>query len=684
VAAGLDPRLLYPSPAAAAPWAQGEPGVLVMWTRTPWLVLIAMCVAVRPALASDPPDLTGLSVEELAGLDMVYAASRHSQSQRQAPAFVTIVTANEIRRYGHRTLADVLRQVPGFYISNDHGYSYVGVRGFARPGDFSSRVLVLVDGARINDNVYDAALVGQELEIDLALVDRVEIVRGPGAALYGNNAIFAVINVITRRGQSLEGGEIALEGGTHEMGGARATYGRRLPSGLDLLASVSGWRSSGPDLYFPELDAPGIGDGHAIGINDESSQSAFLSLSYRGFTLRAHRADRQKVVPTAAFGAVFGDARNWTEDRNMLVAAEYEGASRGWSYSGRATQGRSEYRGSFAYPGDDVYHDGSDGAWWGLDAHATAPALGRHRLTFGGDGQDDVLQNQWWQSLLTGERTTDSRHHAWRGGVFLEDEIRLGSTLHASLGLRYDRHPTADRLSPRAALIFAPAGGTTVKALFGSAFRAPNEYERHYYPGQTDTRPETIDTLELVAEQALPGRLRLTASVFDNHIRDLITLTDSTGTVDLLDGASLFVNSGSLHSRGLDLALEAHRGKDLRLRAAYGYQHTRDEATGADISNSPRHLLKLETAVPLGSRFTGGAAMQYLSPRLTLRDDRTRPTTLVDLNVTMPGLWQHLDLSVRVRNLLDARWEDPASEEHVQRVIPQDGRTLSLRAVWSF
>src|SRR4029077_19106034 len=115
-----------------------------------------------------------------------------------------------------------------FYITNDHNYSFVGVRGFSRPGDYNTRLLLLVDGTRINDNIYDEALVEEAFLLDAALIERVEIVRGPGAAVYGNNAFFGVINVITRRGRNLEGGEIALDGGSHESGGGRATYGRRL------------------------------------------------------------------------------------------------------------------------------------------------------------------------------------------------------------------------------------------------------------------------------------------------------------------------------------------------------------------------------------------------------------------------------------------------------------------------
>jgi outer membrane receptor protein involved in Fe transport len=251
--------------------------------------------------------------------------------------------------------------------------------------------------------------------------------------------------------------------------------------------------------------------------------------------------------------------------------------------------------------------------------------------------------------------------------------------LRANVGLRYDDHPTADRLSPRAAVLWSPTGATTVKVLYGSAFRAANEYERHYFVDQkAEPAPETIRTFEVVGEQALPGRLRLTASVFDNRIRDLITLVTDD------DGNRFFTNTDFLHSRGLDLVLEARRGKDLRLRAAYGYQLTKDDATAAEISNSPRHLVKLESALPLGSRLTGGLSLQYVSSRLTLRGDRARSATLVDVNVVAPGIWRRLDLSVGVRNLLGAKWADPGSEEHVQAVLPQDGRTITVRAIWSF
>src|SRR5471030_342857 len=119
------------------------------------------------------PDLTQLSIEDLMRIEVqpVFGASERLQPVTEAPSSVTIVTADEIARYGYRTLADILRSVRGFYVSNDRNYSYVGVRGFARPGDYNTRILLLVNGHRVNDDVYDQAPIGADFGIDVAMFD---------------------------------------------------------------------------------------------------------------------------------------------------------------------------------------------------------------------------------------------------------------------------------------------------------------------------------------------------------------------------------------------------------------------------------------------------------------------------------------------------------------------------------
>ena len=250
-----------------------------MTTTTPrWLwttLFVLSCVGGAGGGASaqdaqDTPDLTGMSLDELLDAEVVYAASRRIQTLREAPSAVSVVTAAEIREHGYRTLADVLRSLPSFYVTEDRRYSYVGVRGFNRPGDYGARVLLLLNGLRTNDNVYEQAYVGQEFLVDIDLVERIEVVRGPSAAIYGNSAFFAVVNVVTRHGRDFQGGELSAGASSFGTHGGRATYGRRLDSGLEFLVSASFSDSGGQRLYFTEFDAPETGHGIADRIDGET------------------------------------------------------------------------------------------------------------------------------------------------------------------------------------------------------------------------------------------------------------------------------------------------------------------------------------------------------------------------------------------------------------------------------
>ena len=139
-----------------------------------------------------------MSLESLMDVTVV-GASRYEQKSSEAPTYASVVTAEDIRRNGYRNLADLLRTLPGVFITNDRNYSTSGIRGFLPAGDYNSRVLLLVDGHRINNSIYDQAMIGNDFPVDIDLVERVEVVRGPSSSLYGSNAFFGVINVITKR-----------------------------------------------------------------------------------------------------------------------------------------------------------------------------------------------------------------------------------------------------------------------------------------------------------------------------------------------------------------------------------------------------------------------------------------------------------------------------------------------------
>ena len=213
----------------------------------------------------------------------------------------------------------------GFYVTYDRNYSYLGVNGFGRPGDYNSRVLVLVDGNRINDDVYGEALIGTEFPVDVDLIDRIEVIRGPNSSLYVASAFLGVINIITKRTQSARhltaSGELASYG-TFKT---RLTYGRRFTNGLQTLLSGTYYDSQGHDqLYFKEFDSPLTNHGIAQNADGDRSRQLFANLSYGNFTVHAVYGSRDKQIPTGSFGTVFNDSRTQTVDAEGWLDVRYE------------------------------------------------------------------------------------------------------------------------------------------------------------------------------------------------------------------------------------------------------------------------------------------------------------------------------------------------------------------------
>lgn len=218
------------------------------------------------------PALLDMSLEELMQVEVetVYAASRQKQKVTEAPASITVITSDEIQKYGYRTLAEVLRSVRGFFVTYDRNYNYIGVLGFNRPGDYGSRVLLLIDGHRVNDNIFDSAFTGTESPLDLDLIDHIEVIRGPNSSLYVASAFLGVINVVSKRGRMVGNPEMSTEGGSFGSYKGRASYGESFNNGLEMLLSGSYYSSQGPHrLYFPEYDSPATNHGIAVNGNDD-------------------------------------------------------------------------------------------------------------------------------------------------------------------------------------------------------------------------------------------------------------------------------------------------------------------------------------------------------------------------------------------------------------------------------
>jgi iron complex outermembrane receptor protein len=647
-------------------------------------------------------NLAEMDLEQLVNVQVasVYGASKYEQKVTRAPSSVSIVTADEIKKFGHRTLADVLRSVRGLYVSDDRNYSYLGVRGFLRPGDYNTRVLILVDGHRMNDNVYDSAYVGREGVVDVDLIERVEVIRGPSSSVYGSSAFFGVINVVTKKGGQIGGAEVSAEAGSFDTYKGRFSFGEKFQNDVEWLFSGSYYLSEGQErLYYPEFDQRISADPRAVnnGIarrrDGEEVVNLFTSLGYRELTLSGFFTYRHKDVPTASYGTLFNDGAEETTDYRGYVDLKYDhDFNEELHLQGRLFYDNYTYYGAYPYnyaaPGDPVdrvlFRDGTVGEWVGTEWQLTGRLWDRHTLVVGGEYRENLRQYQFsYDDVEPRFYYLDDDQTSRIVGLYAQGEVALLTNLVLNAGVRYDHYfeSFGGTLNPRLGLIYNPWKGSAFKALYGEAFRAPNMYERFYNSEQgtlPELQPETIQTTELVYEQYFARDYRLSVSGYYYTVEDLISQT-TTPADDLV-----FENVAQAEARGVELELEGKYDSGLMARVSYALQRTEDDS-GRELTSSPRHLAKFNLSVPLyRDKVFAGLELQYRGTVRTLAGRRADDYVTANLTLFSRELARGLEVSASVYNLFDANYGYPGAEDHLQDVLRHDGRSFRLKLTYRF
>ncbi len=638
------------------------------------------------------PDVAALGIEELMDLRItsVYGASRYLQKIKEAPSSVTVLTSRDIQHYGWRTLAELLNSVPGFYTTYDRNYSYVGVRGFGRPSDYNSRILMLVDGHKLNDNLYSQAPIGTDFPVDLDLIDRVEIIRGPRSSLYGDSAFFGVINIFTRKGKDLKGVEVSGAVGTFETYNGRMSYGyRNQPGQTDFLLSGSYLESQGQrNLHFREFDDPATNNGRVPNRDQDQSRSLFTKGSWKELTLVGAYQYRWKAIPTAAFGTIFNNTETFTTDERAYLDLRYEKSfGREWDVLARLFYDYYSYYGHYLYdyPPRTLNKDYTYGQWAGTEIKATKVIRGNLKLTLGMEYTLNLQQDQGNYDIDPYTRYLDDRRNSTFWGTYVQGDYYLTQRLALNFGLRYDYYSTfGATTNPRGAVIFNPADNTTLKLLYGRAFRAPQNFELYYFSttqkGNPELKPETIQTYELVVEQQFSKTLRGLCSFYYYQIDNLID-----EKVDPTDNSTTFENAKPIEAKGIELALNGRWPNGWEGRLSYTYQETRVQENGAELSNSPRHMIKLNLTAPIvKEKFFAGLEQRYMSSRKTLTGSATDALWITNLTLFAPRIWKNLDFSASIYNLFDYAYGDPVSEDFRQAQIPQDGRSFRVKLTYRF
>ncbi|MBN1007643.1 TonB-dependent receptor plug domain-containing protein [Amphritea pacifica] len=609
---------------------------------------------------ADLPDLTDLSLEELSQTEVISTA-HFAQQVVDAPSAVSVVTADDIARFGYRTIGEILDSMRGIHITRDRDYDFLGGRGYGAPGEYAGRIKLLIDGYSAADNYYNQIFTGNEGYLDTSLIERVEYAPGPGSAIYGNNAFLGVINIITRRGRDIDGTVVDVTGGSQQDREGTITWGKRFSNGAEWLLSASYQQNDGIQHYYN--DDPD----HSP---ENSSKHLFLKGSLGHWSVEAASAEGWRKFDFDA-----PDTDNFRiEDRNRFINISYESdLDRNWRTITRLYHGEYRYTASENY----VTFDEQDffrtlGRWYGVDGKLIYLGLEGHRILLGSeyhiDSHADASEYYYASGDLTDAYTY--RDNADTLSFYVEDSLDLTPTLSASIGGRYDKrrylslHSRQHSISPRLALIYIPRNDLTVKLSYGQANRFAAIFDIY---GEIP-KPSRVRTSELVVEHKKDD-YRLLSSLY--HYR--------------VDRPDEFSDSKYQDITGAELESEWQWPGGQTLRASLTWQQAQDDS-GNDMPNVPRTIGKLQYSLPLAEeKLRASLALRYTGTRAKLSNEGYADSySITDLTLTSSNTLPNTKLTFAVRNLFDTHYGEVAYTSNDSGLQAQVGRTFWLQAEYIF
>jgi iron complex outermembrane receptor protein len=414
----------------------------------------------------------------------------------------------------------------------------------------------------------------------------------------------------------------------------------------------------------------------AHALDGERTARAFAVGTAGDLTMRWAYALRHRSIPTGSYETNFDDPRSGTWERTMSASIGYEHAFQDLSRAYvNASIDEYAYGGTFPYA-SVVFRDGNDGHALSLETQYLRVLASGHTVTVGSRIRYVGRARMDAYDVSPPNTYVDLRKTARSGAVFAQAAWLLGS--HATLytGIRHDRYEDfGGGTNPRLALVLHPTLNTSVKALYGQAFRTPSLYERFYDDGSVTQkraahlRPEHVRTLELSLEHRLSAELALSLDAYDVRTHDLINLTS-----DPADQLLVYINEGRPRSTGFEGEFSARIGR-VEGRAALAREYARDEKS-TTLFDSPRTTGRVGVSVPVTPRGRLAFEMRHLSERATLAGSKLPAYTLLNLTFTARLLSPAIELLLAAQNALDLPYADPAGEEHRQTSIVQDGRSI--------
>ena len=658
----------------------------------------------------------------------VTIATRHETQIRKAPSIVTVITDEEIKNLGYRTFAEILRTVPGFEILKkaDFGEVVPAVRGLAG----ADKVRVMLNGHLVNNPLGGGAFSNFD-DFPVESIKRIEIIRGPGSAMYGENAFTAVINIITKDAKDIDGVKISSGYGSFDTYEENIVFGKTY--GNVNLSGMVHYRQSGGFDGIVESDSQTRIDNsfgfpaasQAPGRVEDWRQEYNLNLKadYKGVYFEGLYSNKNRgpfIGPQYALNDesdvetnyVFGEVgyKKTFEERLTFKPSVYYDQFDNNTYIESFSEGVTlplDTNGDGVYDKFNTYPDGLIG-----NGRVTQKIVGTE-IPFDYelfDGNVITLGLEYRLISQTNVRFSSNFHPAtyapldslqdfsdtypflkeatrriW--SIYLQDTWDITDTINLTLGARHDQYNDfGGATSPRSGLTWAFMEDASLKLLYGEAFRAPSFLEmfttnQPAIQGNENLAPERIRTYELGLSYKFNKHVSSSVNYFFNDVKDLIVLR----TLESAQNTSRYENFGDAHIQGVEMETKVDITKGNYVFMNYTFQSPEDD-NGDDLPFVAKHKGNFGVNVHYW-KYVNTNLSTFVSGRRFREEDDTRDDlpayALLNLSVIGKEFFKTMEVYGTVYNLLDKDNSDPGPTS-IPEDLPRPGRTFFIGLSYQF
>ena len=631
-------------------------------------------------------------------------ATGAEQSTERAPAVTTVITAQDIEAIGATDLDEVLETVPGLHVSrdtilNNPIYAIRGIHSSTNP-----EVLVLINGISVKKLFFgNRGRVWGGMPVNA--ISRIEIIRGPGSAVFGADAFSGVINIITKGVADIKGTEIGMRLGAFNTQDAWLLHGSQ-QSGFDIAAMLEYHNTDGhqeiidadTQSHFDKKHGTNVS--HAPGPINLSRRNldARLDISRGNWQLRTGYQGRRNVDTGVGMTQVLDPTGNYEADRinadltyhNSTFIKYWDVTTQASYYHTALTGYQTLYPSGFkqAYPDGrvafpNIYERHTrfmvSGFYSGFSNHLVRIGAGydygdlykfTQRVNFGKDpatGKPLPPNNTRFVEVADTPYANVRETARENEYMFLQDTWTLNENWELTAGVRYDHYSDfGTTINPRLALVWQTRPNLTSKLLYGRAFRAPSFSELYakspIIKGNSNLQPEIIQILELAFDYRAFENMNLALNLFTYKIDDVIRSQAESQLGTVVKNFTVH-NADSQVGRGLEMEARWKLTKNFSVLSNYAFQESIDKKYNHDVGKAPQHQIYLRTDwMPIPNwyldtqiNWVAGRKRPYGDPRAELDD-----YTMVDLTMRYKKLKGNWNFALNIRNLFDVKAFEPS------------------------